>query len=202
MKSGVNLNTMCVKIVEEPLSSLTEYGAVPIAFKVRARFRPVPAESGLGGIRLVEEPVDPPYIKDYDATSEEGPARWLRRWKWDTSSWGLLAAYEGSRRVGGAVLARRSPNVNMLEGRDDLAVLWDLRVHPDHRGAGVGRRIFEASVDWARRHGCVELKIETQDINVPACRFYARQGCRLSAIISHAYAECPDEAQLIWRLAL
>lgn len=193
---------MCVKIVEEPLARLVEYGTVPIAFEVSTRFRPVPAESGLGGIRLVEEAVDPPYVKDYDATSEEGPARWLRRWKWDTSSWGLLAAYEGSRRVGGAVLARRSPNVNMLEGRDDLAVLWDLRVHPDHRGTGVGRSIFDASVDWARRYGCVELKIETQDINVPACRFYARQGCRLSAIISHAYAECPDEAQLIWRLPL
>ena len=46
------------------------------------------------------------------------------------------------------------------------------------------------------------MKIETQNINVPACRFYARQGCRLSAIVSHAYAEFPDEIQLIWRLAL
>ncbi len=51
-------------------------------------------------------------------------------------------------------------------------------------------------------HECAELKIETQNINVPACRFYARQGCRLSAIVSHAYAEFPDEIQLIWRLAL
>ena len=191
-----------MKVVEEPLSRLAEHGTVPIAFEVRTRLRPEPAESGLGGIRLVEEPVDPPYLKDYDATSEEGPARWLRRWNWDTSSWGLLVAYEGSRRVGGAVLARRTANVNMLEGRDDLAVLWDFRVHPDCRGAGVGQRLFEASVDWARRHGCVELKIETQNNNVPACRFYARQGCRLGAIVSRAYAELPDEIQLIWRLPL
>ena len=191
---------MCVKIIEEPLSRLVEYGAVPIAFAVTSRLRPIPLENGLGGIRLVEEAVKPPYVKDYDATSEEGPARWLHRW--DTSSWGLIAAYEGSQRVGGAVLARRTPNVHMLEGRDDLAVLWDLRVHPDQRGAGMGRSIFEAAVGWARRHGCVELKIETQDINVPACRFYARQRARLSAIVSHAYAECPDEAQLIWRLPL
>lgn len=193
-----------MKIVEEPLSSLVEYGAVPIAFEVRTRLRSVPAGNGLGGIRLVEEPVDPPYVKDYDSTSEEEPARWPARWlgRWDTSAWGLLAAYEGSRRVGGAVLARRTANVHMLEGRDDLAVLWDFRVHPDRRGTGVGHRLFEASVDWARRHGCVEMKIETQDVNVPACRFYARQGCRLSAIVSHAYAELPDETQLIWRLPL
>ena len=189
-----------MEIVEEPLSGLAEYGEVPIAFEVTSRLRPAPAEGGLGGIGLVEEPVDPPYIKDYDTTSEEGPARWLRRW--DTSSWGLLTAYEGPRRLGGAVLARRTENVHMLEGRDDLAVLWDLRVHPDHRGTGVGRSLFEAAVEWARRRECAELKVETQNINVPACRFYARQGCRLSAIVSHAYAELPDEIQLIWRLAL
>ena len=191
-----------MKIVEEPLPRLAEHGDVPIAYEVTSRLRPEPVESGLGGIRLVEEPVDPPYLKDYDATSEEGPARWLRRWNWDTSAWGLLAAYEGSRRVGGAVLARRTENVHMLEGRDDLAVLWDFRVHPDHRGTGVGRRLFEASADWTRRHGCVEMKIETQNTNVPACRFYARQGCRLSAIIERAYAEFPEEIQLIWRLPL
>ena len=86
--------------------------------------------------------MDPPYVKDYDRTSEEWPARWPARWlgRWDTSAWGLLAAFDGSRRVGGALLARRTPNVNMLEGRDDLLVLWDLRVHPDHRGSRRGTK--------------------------------------------------------------
>lgn len=189
-----------LKILEEPVTRLAEHGTIPIAYEVRSRLRPCPVDDGLGGITLTEEPVDPPFVKDYDQTSEEGPARWLRRW--DMSSWGLLAAYDGDLRVGGVVLARRTPKVNMLEGRDDLAVMWDIRVHPDHRGIGVGRRIFEASVDWARRHGCTELKIETQNTNVPACRFYARQGCRLGAIISNAYEEFPDELMLIWRLPL
>ena len=193
-----------LKIVEEPLTRLAEHGHVPIAYEVRSRFRADQVNGGLGGIALVEEPVDPPYVKDDDQTSEEGPARWPARWlgRWDTSAWGLLAAFDGSRRVGGALLARRTPNVNMLEGRDDLLVLWDLRVHPDHRGTGVGRKLFEAAVDWGRRHGCIEIKIETQNTNVPACRFYARQRCRLGAIISNAYAEFPDELQLIWRMPL
>ncbi|MYH18276.1 MAG: GNAT family N-acetyltransferase [Gemmatimonadetes bacterium] len=193
-----------LKIVEEPVARLAEHGHVPIAYEVRSRFRADQVDGGLGGIALVEEPVDPPYVKDYDQTSEEGPARWPARWldRWDTSAWGLLAAYDGSRRIGGALLARRTPNVNMLEGRDDLLVLWDLRVHPDHRGAGVGRKLFEAAVEWGQRHGCVEIKIETQNTNVPACRFYARQGCRLGAIISNAYEEFPDELQLIWRMPL
>ena len=191
---------MCVKIIEEPVARLAEHGQVPIAYEVTSRLRPDPVEGGLGGIALVEEPVDPPYVKDYDATSEEGPARWLGRW--DMSSWGLLAAYVEDQRLGGVLLTRRTPWVHMLEGRDDLAVMWDLRVHPDHRGTGVGRCLFEASVDWARRHRCTELKIETQNTNVPACRFYARQGCRLGAIVSNAYEEFPDEIMLIWRLPL
>ena len=134
-----------MKIVEEPVTRLAEHGRIPIAYEVRSRYRTDPTDNGLSGIALVEEPVDPPYVKDYDQTSEEGPARWLGRW--DMSSWGLLAAYDGTRRVGGALLARRTPKVNMLEGRDDLAVLWDLRVHPDHRGAGVGQQLFEAAVE-------------------------------------------------------
>ena len=193
---------MRVEIVEEPLTRLADHGQVPIAYEVRSLLRPEPEANGLGGIKLVEEPVEPPYVKDYDSTSEEGPARWLRRWHWDTSNWGLLAAYDGQRRVGGAVMARRTSNVSMLEGRDDLAVLWDLRVHPEHRRAGVGRSLFSKAVDWARGHDCVELKIETQNVNVPACRFYAAQGCYLSAIVSHAYAELPDETMLIWRMSL
>ena len=43
------------------------------------------------------------------------------------------------------------------------------------------------------------MEVETQNINVSACRFYARQGCVLSAVNRFAYPELPDEVQLIWR---
>jgi len=188
-------------IENESITRLVDHAQVPIAFEVTSRYRPEPIEQGLGGIRLVEEPVYPAYVKDYDATAGEGPGRWLKRW--DTSSWGLLTARIGSQRVGGAVLACRTDNVHMLERRDDLAALWDFRVHPDFREAGLGTKLFEASANWARQNECTELKIETQNINVPACRFYARQGCKLSAIVPHAYAgELPDEIQFIWRISL
>ena len=90
----------------------------------------------------------------------------------------------------------------MLEGRDDLAVLWALRAHPDYRGEGVGHQLFKAAVAWAKKRLYSELKIETQNNNVAACEFYARQGCILDSIITHAYAEFPDEIQFIWRLKL
>lgn len=43
-----------------------------------------------------------------------------------------------------------------------------------------------------------ELKIETQNTNAPACRFYARRGCVLRAIRRFAYPLLPNEVELLW----
>ena len=57
----------------------------------------------------------------------------------------------------------------------------------------------------SRKQGCKQLKIETQNTNVPACRFYASCGCRLGAIDRYGYAHDPrvaHEAMLLWYLDL
>jgi len=76
----------------------------------------------------------------------------------------------------------------MLEGRRDLAVLWDIRVAPDARATMLVLRCSNGS-KRGQLHGCRLLKIETQNTNVQACRFYERQGCRLEAIHRAAYPE-------------
>lgn len=186
---------MDLRVIEEHPETLSEYGTVPIAFEVRSRLRVEPVRGGLGGLSLVEEEVDP-YVKDYDVIEGEGPARWAE--KFDLSRWGILSAVEGERRVGGAVVAQDTPGLGRLRTRDDLAVLWDLRVHPDYRGRGVGTLLFDHAVSWARERGCGCLEVETQNINVPACRFYARRGCELGALDAHTYGNMPDEVQLLW----
>lgn len=185
-----------MEVIEESVAVLPEYGRVPIAFRVESRLRVETIRSGLGGLLLVEEPVAAPYVKDYDAIKGEGPSRWSKRW--DISLWGVISAFEGGERIGGAVVAWKTDGVNMLEGCDDLAVLWDLRVHPSHRGRGVGHELFVRALVWARERHCRRFKVETQNINVPACRFYARQGCELGAIDRYAYGGALDEVQLLW----
>ncbi len=133
-------------------------------------------------------------MKDYDV--HEAPSTWARRF--DLTNWGLLAAHLRGRRVGGAVVAFRTAGVQMLEGRDDLAVLWDIRVSPEERGHGVGTALFRAVEAWASRKGARHLKVETQNVNVVACRFYARQGCILGVLHRFAYPELPEEAQMLW----
>ncbi|HEX8475279.1 MAG TPA: GNAT family N-acetyltransferase [Pyrinomonadaceae bacterium] len=186
---------MAVEIIEESSAALPEYESVPIAFRVASRFLVVPIDGGLGGLSLVEEMVAP-YVKDYDANESERPSRWPQRW--DVSHWGILSAFVGAERVGGAAVAWQTPELCMLEGREDLACLWDLRVHPDHRQRSVGHQLFTRALEWSRERRCRRFKVETQNINVPACRFYARQGCELGAINRHAYPEALNEIQLLW----
>jgi GNAT superfamily N-acetyltransferase len=109
-----------------------------------------------------------------------------------------LSAFKGAHRVGGAAVAWKTPELDMLEGRDDLACLWDLRVHPDFRKEGIGHQLFTRALAWSRERSCRRLKIETQNINVPACRFYARQDCELGGINRYAYDESINEIQLLW----
>ena len=188
---------MPIEIVRQPVESLTDYGSVPISYTVDSRYRV--ERVGLGW-KLTEEPVEPPYVKDYDDTEDQRPVRWLRRW--DISNWAVFAALDDGVRIGGAVVAWNTTDVDMLEGRDDLAVLWDLRIRPERRGQGIGSRLFAHAVRWARERGCSQLKIETQNFNVRACKFYAARGCHLGGVHPNAYREYPNEVQLLWYLEL
>lgn len=185
-----------MNIIEEPINAAAELALIPIAFEVESVFDVSARDGGLGGLVLSERRLDVPYVKDYDTTEEESPARWAERF--DVSNWGLVGAHSNGARVGGAVIAFNTEGVNMLEGRSDLAVLWDIRVSPQARGRGVGSALFRAAETWAAARGGRQLKIETQNINVGACRFYARQGCVLGAINRFAYNELPNEVQLLW----
>jgi ribosomal protein S18 acetylase RimI-like enzyme len=184
--------------------SLVEYSKIPNRFEVSSRLSVGLINGGIGGAILYEEGVVPPYIKDYDAlevaSEGEGPTRWPR--VFDTSNWGLFLIRQDGVPIGGATVAFRTTEVQMLGGRDDITVLWDIRVHPEHRRSGIGSALFNEAASWSRERGCQYLKIETQNINVPACRFYHRQGCRLGEINRFAYIDYPDEVMLVWYLTL
>jgi GNAT superfamily N-acetyltransferase len=188
-------------ILQIPPAGLSRYAAIPIAFEVRTIFDVQLPENGLGGIHLVETPVTP-YVKDYDEL--ETPLSWPD--EFDISRWGLfLTLDDGGQALGGAAVAWNTSGVNLLEGRSDLSVLWDIRIHPAARGQGLGKKLFAHAAEWSRQRGCVRMKIETQNINVPACRFYAAQGCQLGDIRRFAYQNEPSvahEVQLNWYLEL
>ena len=185
---------MTIDLAEEPMTALAEYALLPIAFHV-GQVLDVTARAE-GGLALSARRLEIPYVKDYDAVDGEGPLHWSRRF--DVSNWGLFTARVAGSRVGGATVAFDTPGLTMLEGRRDLSVLWDIRVAPNARGKGIGSALFERVEAWARARSCRQLKVETQNINLPACGFYARHGCELRAVHHAAYPELPEEIQLLW----
>jgi GNAT superfamily N-acetyltransferase len=184
------------EITEQVGMNLTEYNSIPISFEVRTILDIQVIAQGMGGFVLSERQIKTPWVKDYGPFDRERPRRWVG--PWEASHWPVISAFVKGSRVGGCVLAYDLPGLDQLEGRKDVAALWDLRVHPDHRGSGIGSRLFEAAVAAARRLNCHVLKVETQNINVPACRFYVKHGCVLGLINRYAYDQFPDEVELVW----
>lgn len=191
---------MSVEINRVDTDVLPRYSEIPISFRVESVFRIVPVEGGLSGIELHEEKVTHPYIKDYDAVRGEGPTRWQK--KWDLSEWGIFLAVKGRESAGGAIIA---PGAYLGDLDKEFAQLFDIRVRPEFRRQGIGKQLLQHTADWARQCGCRYLKIETQNTNVPACRFYAGRGCKLGNIDRYAYTAYPEsahETRLIWYLEL
>jgi GNAT superfamily N-acetyltransferase len=182
-----------IQLRESGSEDLRAHAQIPIAFFVERILKPQP--SG-GPLDFVEHPLPEPWWKDYDAEEGADPASWSLRF--DTSSWVVISAWDGIARIGGVVLFADAPGVAMLEGRSDLALIWDLRIDPAHRGKGIGGRLIAAAVEWARSHACRGLKVETQNINVGACRFYKNQGFELRSVEAGAYPNLPGELQMLW----
>ena len=186
-----------VDVCEEPLAEVAAYSSISIAFEV-TRVLDISGESGAW--TLAEREVQQPYIKDYDAVEAERPTSWGRRF--DISHWVMLVARHEDQPIGVAVLAMRTPGLEMLDRRTDVAALWDIRVAPAHRGRHVGTALFDAAEQSAISRGCRVLRIETQNNNVAACRLYQRRGCALERVEPGAYSEFPNEIKLVWRKEL
>lgn len=187
---------MRFEVNEEPIAALAEYARISIAFEVSMVFDIAETSHSPREFVLTERRLDAPYVKDYDAIEGEHPTQWAKLF--DVTNWGLFAARMEGRCIGGAVVAYDTPGLDMLEDRGDMSVLWDIRVAPEARGKGVGSALFRAAEAWSKTRGCRQLKVETQNINVAACKFYARQGCVLASVRRFAYRWLPDETQLLW----
>ena len=183
------------------VSYLSQYDLIPMLVHISAYYRIEKHNRGLGGFTLVETPVEP-YVKDFCSADDESVAQWKR---FDLSNWAFFMAFDNERPVGGAAVAARTKKIHMLSGRDDLAVLWDIRVDDACKYQGIGQALFDMAVIWSRSQGLRQMKIECQNNNVPAVKFYHKQGAILSAIDEYAYyneLKYRHEAQLIWFLDL
>jgi ribosomal protein S18 acetylase RimI-like enzyme len=69
--------------------------------------------------------------------------------------------------------------------QDDAPATWELKslaVVESRRGGGLGRRLVEAGLAHARRHGARRILVSTAAADTGLLRFYQRLGFRLTRI--------------------
>ena len=194
LRRPFRIRILSLVLRQESPASLADYASVSIAFEVRRVVDVTSSDEDPTRFVLAERAVEP-WLKDYDAHGG-GPLDWPSQF--DVSAWGFFLARAGGRPVGAAACVFRAPDVTTLRGQDDVALVWDIRVAPEARGRGIGRLLIDAVERWAIDRGARWLEVETQDINVPACRFYERHGFGLRHVNPGAYPELPAETQLLW----
>lgn len=89
----------------------------------------------------------------------------------------LIAEREGQ--VVGFLSLRvaQTPNYPVFRPRR-FVFIEDAVVDESHRGAGVGKALFNAAVDWAKGRGATSIQTSVWEANAVAKEFYEAQGLR------------------------
>ncbi len=138
-----------------------------------------------GRISYTVRPVTP-YVKRYGPEVYDAQAYISQS---DHAAW--LAYADGQ--LAGQILVHENWN--------RFAIIWDIAVDPPFRRRGVGQKLIERAIQWARERGLPGVMLETQSINAGACRLYKRCGFVLAGFDGYLYRGItPDtrEIALFW----
>ncbi|MGE7623854.1 streptothricin N-acetyltransferase SatA [Viridibacillus sp. NPDC096237] len=80
------------------------------------------------------------------------------------------------------------------------ALIEDITVAKDYRKNGVGTALLNKAIEWAKENNFGGLMLETQDINVSACYFYAKNNFVIGAVDTMLYSNfsTANEIAIFW----
>ena len=185
-----------IKYEELDLKKLSQYDTIVSSYNTTKKYEITKINRGLGGFEINLVDVEP-----YEKLFEGNSCEWLDCFK-DLSNWRIYVAKDNDKLIGGCVVATKTKSCNMLEGRDDLAVLWDIRVSDGYKHQGIGQHLFDMAINYCKSNKFKQFKIECQNTNPTAVNFYYKQGASLCAINEYAYKDYPNETQLLWYIDL
>lgn len=90
--------------------------------------------------------------------------------------------------------------VKVRSNWNGYALIEDIAVAKDYRKNGVGRALLNKAVEWAKNQQLGGLMLETQDVNVSACRFYERNEFVIGAVDTMIYSNLStaNEMAIFW----
>lgn len=104
-----------------------------------------------------------------------------------------LAYVEGQ--IVGQIILRKNWN--------RYAYIEDITVDVQFRRQGIGKELISCAKHWAQDRQLMGIMLETQDNNVPACKFYESCGFQLKGFDQYLYRgidQRTDEVALYWYL--
>jgi ribosomal protein S18 acetylase RimI-like enzyme len=104
------------------------------------------------------------FAETFEQAQARPPEDWTS-WAADESR-AIIVAVDGERWVGMVAGQRREDSIW-------LSALW---VDPVARGAGLGMRLIEAVVDWARERGAAAVELSVTTNNAAGAGLYTRAG--------------------------
>lgn len=92
--------------------------------------------------------------------------------------------------------------IKLVPWWNKFAYVEELVVSTKFRGKGVGRALMNRAIEWAKYQNFPGITLETQDNNVPACKFYEKCGFVLGGFDLYAYRNLSNasEIALYWYL--
>jgi GNAT superfamily N-acetyltransferase len=105
----------------------------------------------------------------FGSTFDETAARTVEDWRRQLADLATFVAVANEADVG---LVRGAAHTD----RPDAAMLLSMWVAPEARGAGIGVRLIDALIDWARAAHYDRLYLDVADDNRFAIALYARKG--------------------------
>jgi ribosomal protein S18 acetylase RimI-like enzyme len=138
-----------------------------------------------GNFSYIIEEIDPPYHKTYEEDNID-----YTEYIDNPDKIVFLAYADGV--PAGQIVLRRNWN--------HFAYIEDIRVSSEFRGRGTGVALLKKAEEWAKKGEMPGIMLETQDVNVPACRLYEKFGFIIGGVDKKLYGgtKYAHETALFW----
>jgi ribosomal protein S18 acetylase RimI-like enzyme len=80
------------------------------------------------------------------------------------------------------------------------AYIQDICISKDYRKKGIGHKLMDQAVKWTKDKKLKGIMLETQDVNLAACKFYQKYGFILGGVDTMLYSNFDNAEQkaLFW----
>jgi streptothricin acetyltransferase len=90
--------------------------------------------------------------------------------------------------------------IRLRKNWNKYAFIEDIAVACANRRQGIGKELLDKAKHWAIKNKLDGFMLETQDINLSACKFYKKYGFDIGAVDTMLYANFDnhDEKAVFW----